>query len=105
MATITDSIRNAVDAAKGPEELTVIRFAEFPDRGELQQEAFMRNEPWADQPQPLTFAALFVNGRWYITGTKGPADNKVVRHQALMERLASDRVTIAEVATSWEVAK
>ncbi|AYN56942.1 hypothetical protein HOU45_gp57 [Microbacterium phage Armstrong] len=105
MATITDSIRAAVDAAKGPEDLTVVRFAELPDRGEAQQEAFMRNEPWPDEPRPLTYAALYVAGRWYITGTKGPADNKVVRHQAFMERLAGDRVTFAEVAISWEVAK
>ncbi|UGL61873.1 hypothetical protein SEA_FRANKLIN22_60 [Microbacterium phage Franklin22] len=104
MATITDAIRNAVDAAKGPEDLTVIRFAEREDRGEATNRAFLEDNDFI-QSRVLTYAALFVGGRWYITGQQGPADNKVVRHQALMERLASDRVTIAEVATSWEIAK
>lgn len=113
MTNIAETIRQAVAANQGPEELTVVRFSERREGVSpvSRKSSFLDDDDDFEVPDPIgeateayTFAALYVAGRWYLTGVAA-GQTRIMKHRDFMERLASDRVTYAEVASAWEVAK
>lgn len=109
---IAETIKAAVAANRGPEENTVILFQEARTGiSPAKAKAFLLDEDDEDDdpfeetpPAAYSFAALYVGGQWYLTGVAA-SSARTMKHRDFMERLASDRVVSAQVATNWEVAK
>ncbi|QJD49876.1 hypothetical protein QDW19_gp61 [Microbacterium phage AvGardian] len=99
------ALRKAVDAARGPAEGTVVRFIRIV-AGEYDP---MRDTNVVVRKQRLTYAALFVNGRWYLTGSiaegrasSGPVRTNSMTHRNFVELLGNEDVEDAEVAVAWD---
>ncbi|WNO28770.1 hypothetical protein SEA_FLAMETHROWER_55 [Microbacterium phage FlameThrower] len=99
------ALRKAVNAAKGPAEGTIVRFVRTVS-GEYDP---MRDQEVVVKKRRLTYAALFVNGSWYLSGHIGPhrpgnpQGTRVLNHRAFVELLAQPSVSQVEVATDFEV--
>ncbi|AUG84853.1 hypothetical protein PBI_DISMAS_56 [Microbacterium phage Dismas] len=91
------ALRKAVDAAKGPAEGTVVRFVRTVS-GEYDP---IRDQQVVVRKRRLTYAALFVAGSWYLTGTTREA-SRPTSHRAFVELLASPEVSQVQVATAFE---
>ncbi|UVF61115.1 hypothetical protein SEA_EULA_60 [Microbacterium phage Eula] len=95
------ALRKAVDNARGPEDGTVVR---------LVREVAGDYDPMRDQnvivrKQRLTYAAVFVNNHWYLTGTVNPQSaqrTQHLTHRAFIDFIGGDDIVYAEVATAFE---
>ena len=92
MATVKEVLEEAIEQAKGVEAGTVVCFErQFKqDVQRLQTEA-----------TTYTYAALFINNRWYITGGRDGGSD--MSNADFMELLATNKhITNARVATAFE---
>ncbi|AVR56803.1 hypothetical protein PBI_ELVA_62 [Microbacterium phage Elva] len=94
------ALRKAVDNAKGPEDGTVVR---------LVRDAAGEYDPMSDvtivKRRRLTYAAVYVNNHWYLTGTvdpRSPQRTQHLTHRAFIDFIGGDDVVYAEVATAFE---
>ncbi|AVR56731.1 hypothetical protein QDW26_gp65 [Microbacterium phage Didgeridoo] len=100
-APAVKALRKAVDNAKGPADGTVVRFVRTVS-GDYDP---MRDTNVVVRKQRLTYAAVFVNGAWYLTGTldhRSPARTTHISHRAFIDLLAGEDISDAEVATAFE---
>lgn len=93
MATVADKIKKDIKNAKGVAG-TVIRFDVCFETDLMRRENAKR----------YSYAALFTNNRWYLTGTRGFGDGRTEFDYAeLLRILASDeRVENIAVAVEFE---
>lgn len=90
--SIAAQLRKDVDRAKGPEAGTVIRFESVSPDGchECEQRRY-------------TYAAVFVNDRWYLTGSQGFFGTHSFTHdQFVANVLAKEDIENIFVATDFE---
>jgi hypothetical protein len=99
------ALRKAVEREAGPAAGTVVRFVRVV-AGEYDP---MRDTNVVVRKQRLTYAAIFVNERWYLTGSLadgrssgGPVRTTTLTHRNFVALLAGEDVEDAEVATAWE---
>lgn len=80
------------------EEGTVVRF----DRTLLAGYDYARREmSHIEDGKVLTYAAVFVNDRWYLTG-KGALGNEALTNRDFVDRLSRSDISNIEVATAFE---
>lgn len=62
---------------------------------------FVRNNPLnpLNDHRPLTYAAIFVAGVWYVTGTL--AGRRTFSPREFYERLGESDISLIEIATDW----
>lgn len=95
-ASTIKAIRKEVARTKAIEEGTVVKF----DRDmTVSGQAVLRNVP--NFPETITYAAIFVGGRWYLTG-KGRLGNEALTTRDFFDRLAEPDVSNVQVATGFE---
>lgn len=94
MSNTTKSLRKDVNAARGVEAKSVIRFDRtITPRDEMRRE---------DLPEvTITYAAIFVAGAWYLTGL-GRMATKRYTHREFVDLLADPSISNIEVATDFE---
>ncbi|QTF82234.1 hypothetical protein SEA_ALBRIGHT_59 [Microbacterium phage Albright] len=100
-APAVKALRKAVDNAKGPADGTVVRFVRTVS-GDYDP---ARDMNVVVPKRRLTYAAVFVNNAWYVTGTlepRSPARSSRISHRAFIDLLADEDVSDAEVATAFE---
>ena len=94
MATkIADTLRKSIKRAKGVEAGTVVRFEMCFEKSLLRMEEAKR----------YVYAAIWVAGRWWLTGDRGIDGVRWYANEAFVEFLATDeRVENVEVAVEFE---
>lgn len=99
------ALRKAVEREAGPADGTIVRFVRRV-AGEYDP---MRDTNVVVRNQRLTYAALFVNERWYLTGSLaegrssgGPVRTSTMSHRNFVTLLSGDNIEDAEVATAFE---
>lgn len=94
MTNTTKSLRKDVNAARGVEAKSVIRF----DR------TFTTRDNLRDEEGPemtVTYAAIFVAGSWFLTG-RGRMASRSYTHREFVDLLADPGISNIEVATEFE---
>ena len=80
------------------EEGTVVRFNRTLKTrwDEMSRRAFE-----VEDGKVITYAAIFVNDRWYLTG-KGELGNEALTNRDFVDRLSQSDISNIEVATAFE---
>lgn len=94
MTNTAKTLRKDVNAARGVEARSIIRFDRtFKPRDEMRRE---------DLPEvTITYAAIFVAGAWYLTGM-GRMASRSYTHREFVDLLADPGISNIEVATDFE---
>lgn len=94
MTTTAKTLRRDVKRAKGPATGAVVKFDRRKVLGGLAYDT-------AERVISLSYAAIFVAGHWYLTGTTGVGAARYT-HDQFVTLLASDDITNVAVATEFE---
>ena len=91
--SVAARLRRDLDRAKGPEVGSVIRFDSVSPAGYHECEE-----------RRYTYAAVFVNGHWYVTGAHGFSGEHSFTHGEFVAKvLAHEGVQNIAIATDFEV--
>jgi hypothetical protein len=90
--TLTREIRRA----KGVQEGTIVRFERDMEQS---GQSVLRNVP--NFPKSITYAAIFVGGRWYFTG-RGGLGTSAMTNREFLDRMAEPDISNVRVATDFE---
>lgn len=89
MSSLAEAIRAEIDKQAGPADETVIRFRYNPN-----------------EDQSFTFAAIYINDRWYLTGEGQMLGKRSFTHAEFMRVLALNSrkglIWGIGTATAWE---
>lgn len=91
-ANAIKTLRRELTRAKGVEEGTIVRF----DR--TLPESFAENR---QIPVTITYASIFVGGKWYFTG-RGNLASQALSSREFFDRMAEPDVSNVQVATEFE---
>lgn len=92
MSNAVKTLRAEAKRAKGIKPGTVVRF----DR--TLPASFAENR---SIPDTITYAAIFVGGKWYFTG-RGGLGNEAMNSREFYDRLALPDIANVQVATEYE---
>lgn len=94
--TLLKQLREAIDRAKGPEAGTVVRF-------ELVHRPSGRDaDTEMSASRRYTYAAVFANNRWYVTGKFGfHGEHSFTHGRFVSDVLANDEVENITIATEY----
>jgi hypothetical protein len=96
MSTSTiKSIRAEVKRAKGVESGTIIAFDREKGLTDL------RTLEATGETVTLSYAAIYVNGRWFLTGTSG-VGAKSYSNREFFDLIAGETISNVRVATAFE---